>query len=145
MPKIMSLKDTFFKMSKSSKSEYSRINLLDSPDIIKQKIVKAKTDSIVEVYYDENRNELANLIRIFGEIVGVSPENVVGMYNWENIAEFKRSLVEVIVEELRPIREKTFEIKSLGSLKEELLQGEIKAKETAEKNMAEIKKLVGFF
>ena len=132
-------------MSKSSKSEYSRINLLDSPDIIKQKIVKAKTDSIVEVYYDENRNELANLIRIFGEIVGVSPENVVGMYNWENIAEFKRSLVEVIVEELRPIREKTFEIKSLGSLKEELLQGEIKAKETAEKNMAEIKKLVGFF
>ena len=112
---------------------------------IKQKIVKAKTDSIVEVYYDENRNELANLIRIFGEIVGVSPENVVGMYNWENIAEFKRSLVEVIVEELRPIREKTFEIKSLGSLKEELLQGEIKAKETAEKNMAEIKKLVGFF
>ena len=145
MPKIMSLKDPFFKMSKSSKSEYSRINLLDSPDIIKQKIVKAKTDSIVEVYYDENRNELANLIRIFGEIVGVSPENVVGMYNWENIAEFKRSLVEVIVEELRPIREKTFEIKSLGSLKEELLQGEIKAKETAEKNMAEIKKLVGFF
>ena len=141
----MSLKDPFFKMSKSSKSEYSRINLLDSPDIIKQKIVKAKTDSIVEVYYDENRNELANLIRIFGEIVGVSPENVVGMYNWENIAEFKRSLVEVIVEELRPIREKTFEIKSLGSLKEELLQGEIKAKETAEKNMAEIKKLVGFF
>ena len=93
----MSLKDPFFKMSKSSKSEYSRINLLDSPDIIKQKIVKAKTDSIVEVYYDENRNELANLIRIFGEIVGVSPENVVGMYNWENIAEFKRSLVEVIV------------------------------------------------
>lgn len=132
-------------MSKSSKSEYSRINLLDSPDIIKQKIVKAKTDSIVEVYYDENRNELANLIRIFGEIIGVSPENVVGMYNWENIAEFKRSLVEVIVEELRPIREKTFEIQSLGSLKEELLQGEIKAKETAEKNMAEIKKLVGFF
>jgi len=42
----MSLKDATKKMSKSDPSDNSRINLLDEPEVIYSKIMKAKTDSI---------------------------------------------------------------------------------------------------
>lgn len=46
----MSLTDASKKMSKSSLSDYSRINLNDEPEIIYKKIIKSKTDSILGVY-----------------------------------------------------------------------------------------------
>ncbi len=42
----MSLKDGNKKMSKSDLSDSSRINISDTPEIIYDKIIKAKTDSI---------------------------------------------------------------------------------------------------
>lgn len=45
----MSLKDANKKMSKSDESDYSRINLTDGPELIHDKIMKAKTDSIPKV------------------------------------------------------------------------------------------------
>ncbi|MHA1571864.1 MAG: tryptophan--tRNA ligase, partial [Alphaproteobacteria bacterium] len=42
--KVMSLRDGAKKMSKSEPSDYSRINLNDGPDLIAQKIRKARTD-----------------------------------------------------------------------------------------------------
>lgn len=49
--KVMSLRDAGFKMSKSDKSDFSRINLDDEPEVIFDKIRKAKTDSITSVKY----------------------------------------------------------------------------------------------
>ena len=43
--RVMSLRDGTKKMSKSEESDYSRINLKDSPDEITKKIKKAKSDS----------------------------------------------------------------------------------------------------
>ena len=42
----MNLKDATKKMSKSEFSDSSRINISDTPEIIYDKIIKAKTDSI---------------------------------------------------------------------------------------------------
>jgi tryptophanyl-tRNA synthetase len=42
--RVMSLRDGTKKMSKSDPSDYSRINLTDTADIIAQKVRKAKTD-----------------------------------------------------------------------------------------------------
>ena len=43
--RVMSLRDGTKKMSKSEESDYSRINLKDSPDEIVKKIKKARSDS----------------------------------------------------------------------------------------------------
>ena len=43
--RVMSLRNGLQKMSKSDASDYSRVNLLDSRDLIVNKIKKAKTDS----------------------------------------------------------------------------------------------------
>ena len=53
-------------MSKSDNSDYSRINLTDSPDDIRRKIQKAKTDAIKGISFDpEIRPEISNLIKIY--------------------------------------------------------------------------------
>jgi tryptophanyl-tRNA synthetase len=140
----MNLKDANLKMSKSSRNENSKINLLDTPDIIKHKIIKAKTDSIQDIYYDPNRKELANLIRIFAELKDSTPEIVSNQYNWGDVLKFKNDLIDALVEELNPIREKTLELIESQELKDELEEGLIKAKKIASKNMDEIKSLIGF-
>ena len=45
----MSLRDGMKKMSKSDTQDANRINLTDDPELIIDKIIKAKTDSIPKV------------------------------------------------------------------------------------------------
>ena len=49
----MSLKDGTVKMSKSDRSELSRVNIKDSPEEIFNKLMKAKTDNIGTIKYDK--------------------------------------------------------------------------------------------
>ena len=49
LPKVMSLRDGAKKMSKSDPADFSRINLTDEPELLIDKILKAKTDSISQV------------------------------------------------------------------------------------------------
>ena len=64
--RIMSLKDGNKKMSKSDPSDLSRVNLTDDKDVIKNKIKKAKTDSLPISEKDiEKRLEAKNLLEIY--------------------------------------------------------------------------------
>ena len=45
----MSLRDATKKMSKSDQSDLTRINLVDDPELVIEKIMRAKTDSVDEV------------------------------------------------------------------------------------------------
>src|SRR5207245_5025761 len=69
--RVMSLRDGTKKMSKSDSSDYSRLNMTDDADTIRQKIRKAKTDphpmpsTIAEV---ETRPEAANLLGIYAAL-----------------------------------------------------------------------------
>ena len=61
-------------MSKSAESDFSRINLSDDPDLIRQKIQRAKTDSFATVAGDPGvkRPEAENLLGIYRSITGKS-------------------------------------------------------------------------
>jgi len=61
----MNLRDGTSKMSKSDNSEYSKINMIDTPEEIHAKVKRAKTDSISGISYDPTRPEIANLLSIF--------------------------------------------------------------------------------
>ena len=137
----MSLRDSNSKMSKSARSDLSRINLVDSPDLIRKKIAKAKTDSIPEVIYDEARPELANLLRIYAEIKSLSFQDA--GKGWKDVTMFKDALCEALVKELDPIREKTLEIIDSDELKMELKENAEKARHIAAKTLDEVNLLVG--
>ena len=92
--RVMSLRDATTKMSKSDPQEVSRIELSDSPDIIKTKIQKATTDSEKHISYDpQNRPEMSNLINIYAEFSGLSHQQVC-----EPGARFSKVLVLVVEE-----------------------------------------------
>ncbi len=63
--RIRDLSDPTKKMSKSSKSENSKIMLLDKPEVAAKKIMSATTDSVGKVQFDMmNQPGISNLLQI---------------------------------------------------------------------------------
>lgn len=62
--RIMSLRDPTKKMSKSDPSDMSRINLMDSPELIRKKIKKAVTTP----------QGLKNLCNIYSKLMEIRKE-----------------------------------------------------------------------
>lgn len=145
--RVMSLRDGRKKMSKSDRSsDYARINLKDSPDIIRDKIKKAATDSFAEIAYDKaNRPEVANLLEIYSSLSEEPIKNLVEKYSSSGFASFKKDLAEVIISVLEPIRLEYIKLsENRDYLSQILLAGKEKASKKAEETLSEIKNLFGF-
>ena len=105
--RIMSLDDPSSKMSKSAENPLSRISLLDDEKTIKKAIMRATTDSEGAIYYDlENKPGISNLLNIYSSFSGMPVEDIVNRYEGRGYGDFKKDLVEVTVDALRPIRER---------------------------------------
>lgn len=145
--RVMSLKDGTKKMSKSDDSDYSRVNLTDSADIILKKFKKAKTDSIETVSYDpDNRPEITNLLKIFSALSGIKIDKLVSEYKTAGFSKFKTDLADVVIAAIEPIAQKTQEfINDKEYVISVLREGRLKAKAIAEKNILKIKEIAGFF
>ena len=146
--RVMSLKNGLNKMSKSDKSDQSRINLLDDADIISRKIRKSKTDSLPfpnDQASLENRPEIKNLINIYSSLTEMDIEKILLKYSQKNFSIFKNDLANVVVEHLSKI---TYEIKKIlndkSYLKNILTVGSEKANDIASVNIKKIKEIVGF-
>ena len=145
--RIMSLRDATKKMSKSDPSDLSRINLIDDADLIMQKVKKAKSDSIAEIFYDkENRPEISNLLDIYCVLTDQKIEAIVEQYQGKLCGSFKQDLADILINKLLPIGNK---IKSLceddeGYVRQVLRDGAEKASLIANQHIKEIKELCGF-
>lgn len=143
--RVMSLRDGSKKMSKSDESDYSRINLLDSPDMIIQKIKKAKTDSIAGFSYDlEKRPEISNLINIYSAFTGDSHKQIIASYQNSGLSKFKLDLAEAIIATLSTMHSEYNKlIKDEAYLLEILAKGQKDSGAIAYKTYNRIKDLVG--
>ncbi len=132
-------------MSKSDNQEMSYINLCDPPDDIVKKVQKAVTDSIGEVSYDlEERPGVANLVAIYAAMSGLSHEQVCGEFEGKQTVDLKRSLGELLVEGLAPIRERMQRLEAEpGYVADVLREGAERAKVIAEENLVRVKKKMG--
>ena len=142
--RIMSLQDGTKKMSKSDESDLSRINLEDAPELIVKKIKKAKTDSLPEISYDENRPEIYNLLNIFASMSGKAPQAIAEEYKTAGNGKFKGDLAEIIVENLRPIQDNLARFKQdRGFIADVLQRGKEDAAKIASKTRQEVFESVG--
>ena len=145
--RVMSLRDGTKKMSKSEESDYSRINLKDSPDEISKKIKKAKSDS--EEIPDnlkslENKPESLNLINIFAEISKNSLENVLNEMSGKEYSFLKTKLTDLIISEIAPVGQEINKLlKDKSHLEKVLKKGKEKANIIAEENIKNIREKVG--
>jgi len=144
--RVMSLLDGTKKMSKSDPSEMSRINLLDSPDIIQKKIKRCKTDPVKGLTFDDpERPECDNLLSLYLLLSGKTKEAVAKECQDMGWGQFKPLLAEVTVEALRPIQEKYQQLMSeQGYLDSVLKEGQEKASAIAQQTLSRVKNALGY-
>jgi tryptophanyl-tRNA synthetase len=142
--RIMGLDDPTGKMSKSEEGSGHAINLLDTPDDIRTKIMRATTDSLREIRFDENRPGIHNLLVIYELFSGLSRPDIEARFEGQGYAVLKKELAEVIVDSLAPLQLRYREITADPSYLDSLLdKGASKARPIAEKTLATVKEKVG--
>lgn len=132
------------KMSKSAPSKYNRIELLDSPDEIREKIKKAVTDGEQGITYTEERKGLKNLIDIYSGCTNFLPQKIVADYKGKGFKEFKEDLAEVLISHLKPFQKRFHEI-SDSEVKLILKESAQKLTPIAEEKIKEVKTKMGFY
>ena len=145
--KIMSLIDGNKKMSKSDPNEGSRINLLDSPEIISKKIKRAKSDSYVGLEFNNpERAESRNLLMIYSILSGKEISQCENEFSETGWGTFKKLITEQIIESLSPIQEQyKVLINDPYQLNTILKEGNERANELANKTLKRVKSKLGFF
>ena len=142
--RIMALDDPTKKMSKSAENIHSRISLLDEPSKIKKSIMKATTDSDGVVRFDvENKPGISNLLNIYSVLSGMTIPELEAKYEGKGYGDFKKDLVEVVVEALAPIKERYEEIRHSDELIEILKDGAVRADAIAQQTMKRVKENFG--
>jgi len=142
--RIMGLDDPTNKMSKSETASNHAINLLDSPDVIQGKILRATTDSQREICFDEDRPGIYNLLVIYELFTGKSRKEIEDHFTDKGYAVLKEELGEVVVEGLKPLQTRYQELTSEpGYIDSLLTEGADQARPLAEKILASVKERVG--
>ena len=109
--KIFDLQDPSKKMSKSAENTKGVIFMLDPEDVIRKKIMSATTDSEMCVKYDlENKPGISNLITIYSCLTNLSISEVENKFEGYKYGDFKKEVADLVINFIKPIQEKYYEI-----------------------------------
>jgi tryptophanyl-tRNA synthetase len=144
--RVMSLTDGTKKMSKSDPSDLSRINLLDPPELIQQKIKKCKTDPERGLTFDNpDRPECRNLLSLYAIVSSQTHAAVAVECQSMGWGQFKPLLTEATIAHLAPIQAKYAEVVADRSyLAGVLRDGRSQAEAIADQTLAAVKTALGF-
>ncbi|MET8902078.1 MULTISPECIES: tryptophan--tRNA ligase [unclassified Streptomyces] len=107
--RVMNLQEPASKMGKSDDVGPGIVYLLDEPDVVRKKVMRAVTDSGREVVYDrEERPGLANLLEILAACTGGEPAELAEAY--DSYGALKKDTAEAVVEVLRPVQRRHQEL-----------------------------------
>lgn len=145
VPRLMSLNDPMKKMSKSLGPK-SYLALRDAPDVVREKISKAVTDSL-----DGDSTSLGgghNLLTLYKEFGDAARyKRYERLYELKELsyADLKKDLTDAIIKFLKPIQIKqTSYDKRPKDVERILLAGAKRARAIAKKTIAEVRQQIGF-
>lgn len=142
--RIMSLDEPTSKMSKSNENAYSRISLLDSYDKIKKSIMKSTTDSEGIILFNKDEKPgISNLLSIYSAFSGKEIPAIEKDYEGQGYGSFKKDLVEVVYDSVKPIQDRFHEIRESEELAKVLKDGKERASVTAEATVKRVKARFG--
>lgn len=142
--RVMGLDDPTKKMSKSVDAPGHAIGLLEPDKKIAKKIKSATTDSGTEVRFDEERPGLFNLLSIYRAFTGLSPEEIEARYEGKMYGHLKVDLAEIVVEALRPLRERYEDImQDPATIDAMLKRGADKVRPIAEATLRDVYQRMG--
>lgn len=146
--RVMSLTDGTSKMSKSDPADASRINVLDDPATILNKIKRCKTDSLPGIEWDNpDRPEATNLLNIYAAVQPTkrTKEDILAEVGGMSWGEFKPVLAEAVVAHLKPIQDRYHEVRSDPETLEKILKdGADAANAVASRTLFNTKVAMGF-
>ncbi|MBO9316980.1 MAG: tryptophan--tRNA ligase [Chloroflexus sp.] len=145
--RIMGLDDPTVKMSKSETARGHAIRIIDDPDEIRWAIKRAVTDSFNEIRFsdDPERAGVNNLLQIYELLTGRSRPEIEAHFAGKGYGVLKRELAEVVIEALRPIRERYYQLMDDPAELDRILAiGAEQARAVAEPKMTLILERVGF-
>lgn len=142
--KIMSLNDPKKKMSKSL-GPASYISMFERPEEIEKKVMSAVTDTGKQIKYNlKSKPGISNLLIIYSLFSGKSVKELENIFKGKGYAQFKISLVKLLIESLEPFRKKREEFLARKVYVEEILKlGAKRAKNIAQTTMQEVNKKMG--
>jgi tryptophanyl-tRNA synthetase len=107
--RLMDLTSPTEKMSKSTSSAAGALRLLDEPDQLRRKIMRAVTDAGTTVTYDPAGSPgVANLLDILAGCTGADPRELAPKF--DRYGELKAAVADAVVDTLTPIRERYLEL-----------------------------------
>ena len=133
---------------KMGKSEGNAIYLKDSPQIIRRKIMRAKTDEGPTQENQEKSQEITNLFSLMKHVS--LPETVAYFeqaYNDCTIryGDMKKQLAEDVISFCEPIRERILELSENEPYLEKVMcTGAKKARASGAKTLSEVRQIIGF-
>jgi tryptophanyl-tRNA synthetase len=144
--RIMSFDDPEAKMSKSTGESKKRhaVGLLDSPDVIRETIMSATTDSNRETRFDYAAPGIKNMLTLYQALTNQTQAEIENHFSDGKYGKLKKELAEVVIETLKPIQQKYKRIINEETyLNNVLKEGEEKAGEIAAETMDKVKTSMG--
>lgn len=144
--RIMGLDDPTAKMSKSEDSEYHAVYLLDPPNRVKKKIMRAVTDNFAQVGFSDEpeRAGINNLLNIYQALTGQGKETIIEEFAGKGYGDLKKAVVAATNELLGPLQSRYNEIiGESGYLDEVLSKGAECATVVAEETLSQVKNRMG--
>jgi tryptophanyl-tRNA synthetase len=143
--KIYDLQEPTNKMSKSSGSAAGVLEIMDTPEANVKKIKSANTDAGREIKFDEKEKPgISNLLSIHSALSGKKISEIENDFAGKGYGDFKAEVAEVVVDHLRPIRDRALELlQDEAHLVQVLHAGADKARTVARATVAESYKNLG--
>ena len=146
--RVLSLRDSSNKMSKSEASNMATIYMLDDADTIAKKFKKAKSDQDAlpsEVKGLEGRLEASNLVGIYAALSDSSKQDVLDEFGGKGFGAFKPALADLAVAHLTPIAtEMQRYLAEPDAIEKVLNDGADRARVIAQNTMKEVRNIIGF-
>jgi tryptophanyl-tRNA synthetase len=141
--RIMDLADPASKMSKSAPSAAGSLRLLDEPDVLRRKVMRAVTDADGEVAYDPVRKPgVSNLLTILAACTGQEPEDLSGQFG--RYGDLKHTVADAVVATLAPVRDRYQELsRDPDHIRSVLRAGAARASELGREKVRQAKAAIG--
>lgn len=144
--RIMGLDDPEKKMSKSVVGSGHAVSLLDSPEVIRKKIMRATTDSNPEVDFDTAGAGVRNLLAIFQAFTESTDDALRAQFSGMRYGDLKRTVAEAVIAALEPIQKRYRAIVAeKGYIARVLEDGAEKVRPIANDTVRTVKRAMGLY
>jgi len=144
--RVMGLDEPEKKMSKSATGAGHAVSLLDPPEVIRKKIMRATTDSKPAVDVDDPGAGVQNLLSIYQAFTDTPTEKIREQFAGMRYGDLKKTVAEAVIAALEPIQTRYKEIVAeTGYVARVLEEGAQRITPIANQTVETVKRAMGLY